>query len=351
MNRLLLPIILISSVLFSCCGGDEPPPTPDPSLDPIELELPAHFPVPNIPSDNPMTQAKIDLGKKLFFDKRLSADSTIACASCHLQENAFSDPNAVSVGVEGRTGERNAMSIQNLVFAQFLFWDGRSETLEDQAVEPLLDPREMNISLEELERRLTADAQYPDLFQHAFGGVPTSERFAMAIATFERSVVSYESKYDQYVESQDSTIFSELEWRGLKLFFDETPGIQHPECFHCHGGFNFDDQADVFSDNGLDFSPEPGRAEVTGDFFFDQGKFKVPSLRNVEHTAPYMHDGRFATLEEVMDHYQNRGDRIVGTNPFINSIFLTEGDKTAIIAFLKTLSDPNYLTNPAYQPD
>ncbi|WNJ20129.1 cytochrome c peroxidase [Pontibacter sp. G13] len=347
MFRLLgISMTLMTWMACSSCG--ENPQPIDPNLQEITLEVPDHFPAIPTNSDNPLTQAKIDLGKKLFYDPMLSIDGSISCGSCHLAANGFADPSPVSEGVSGRTGSKNAMAIQNLAYAPFLFWDGRAENLEEQALLPIQDHLEMAMPLDTLVARLSAHPTYPEEFAYAFGGEITARKIGQAIASFEKTMLSYNSKFDRFRQSEDSTIFTELEWKGYKLFFDETPGLQHPECFHCHGGFNFDDAR--FLDNGIGFAADPGRYEVT-QFIQDYGKFKVPTLRNIEHTAPYMHDGSFPTLESVLDHYQRKGLRLGQQDPLISAIYITEEDKAALIAFLKTLSDPDFLQNPDYLPD
>ncbi|MEL6671775.1 MAG: cytochrome c peroxidase [Bacteroidota bacterium] len=346
-------LLLLPFSLWNCDGG---PPEIDPRKVPIELDIPDYAPDALIPDDNLITPAKIDLGKKLFFDVNLSLDSTVACGSCHLPEKGFSDPNAFSLGIKDRLSERHAMPLFNLVFSRHFFWDGRAGSLEEQVVDPFINPREMGITVEELERRLKADLEYPSLFFEAFDdSVPSLALVEKAIATFERTLLSFDSKYDQFRATNDSSLFTPSELRGLKLFFDESPFIRHPECFHCHKDPLFDDVSFTFRSNALDETYQDlGRAGIT-QLPGDIGKFKVPSLRNIEYTAPYMHDGRFATLEEVLDFYASGGEPLSNGNAsdksIINSILITEEGKQDLLAFLKTLSDPSFINNPAHRPE
>lgn len=337
-------------LLFACC---KPDPVEDPSLKEIELSVPAHFPKPVIPADNPLTQAKIDLGKKLFFDPILSKDRSVSCSSCHLQANAFSDPRKISLGVNNVPGTRNAPPLFNLVYHKSFFWDGSNPMLETQALFPIEAPFEMNLPIDSAIARLKRHSEYPKLFAHAFGdsiGVSV-KGLTDALSCYERSLLSTTSKYDRFIQAGfDSTVFTPVEWKGYKLFFAESAGA-HAECFHCHNGPNMDDPEGKFRNNGLYLYYEDlGRYNVTGSPF-DIGKFKVPSLRNVEYTAPYMHDGSLPTLEAVLDHYGSGGQLNQNRDVLMGNIILSAEEKQAIIAFLKTLSDPGLLTNPAYAPD
>lgn len=344
--RLFLAGLTMS--LINACGPT--PPVIEEDLLPVSIEVPAHFRDIIPPADNEITPAKIALGKKLFFDPILSEDMTISCASCHPAANAFSDPNRFSIGVDGATGTRQAMPIMNLAYAKNLFWDGRVTTLEEQVIDPIINPIELATDTATVMARLGADAFYNAEIKRVFDTDEIRfEHVEKAIATFERSVVSYGSKYDQYLASQDTSIFTPSEQRGFVLFFTEEIGAKHAECFHCHGGPNLDEIQGQFKNNGLDeFYEDLGRANVTQNTK-DIGKFRVPSLRNIEFTAPYMHDGRFQTLEEVVDHYASGGQPNINRDPLMTNIQLDEQDKQDIIAFLKTFSDPDFLTNPAYQ--
>lgn len=347
--KLLVFSLGASFLLASCCEDPVDPISED--LLPIEIEVPAHFRSIEIPTDNLVTEAKIALGKKLFYDPILSVDSTVSCGSCHFGANAFSDPAQFSVGVNGGKSTRQAMAIMNLAFAQHLFWDGRSASLEEQVIDPILNPVEMGNDTATVMQRIRNNSYYDAEFKRVFDA--TEVRFShieKAIATFERSVVSYESKFDQYLANQDTSIFTASERRGFELYFTEEIGVKHAECFHCHGGFNLDEPTGAFRNNGLDeFYDDLGRANVTQNNK-DIGKFRVPSLRNIEYSAPYMHDGRFATLEEVVAHYASGGATHFNRDPLIPNIQLDSTDQADIIAFLKTFSDPGFLVNPEYLP-
>lgn len=350
----LLGLLMLSS-LFACEGeGPDKPPGIEVDRVPVELVVPNHFRTPEIPPDNPLTQAKIDLGKKLFYDPLLSRDKSVSCATCHPPEKAFSDPNALSIGIEDRESPRHGMALINLYYSNRFFWDGRKESLEDQALDPIFNPLEMDNTEEELIKRLNASEDYQKLFQRAFGDTASLPTVAKAIASFERTLISGKSKYDLFVETNDTSVFTDAELRGFDLFFAERFNARHAECFHCHGGFNFDDRANPagpYRNNGLDeFYEDKGLALITQDAK-DVGKFKVPTLRNIAFTAPYMHDGRFQTLEEVIDHYASGGMPHNNRDPLMNNIILDEQGKADVVAFLKTLSDPEFLSNPAFRPE
>ena len=306
------------------------------------LEVPDHFPTPPIPADNPLTEEKVELGRKLFFDPILSADNTVSCASCHLQANAFSDPRPLSEGVGGVLGRRHAMALINLVYENRFFWDGANPSLEEQAIHPIIDEREMAADISEVERKLNEDLEYPDLFDEAFGEGPSVATIVDALASYERILISSDSPYDRYLAGDDNAL-SESAKRGLELFNSE-----QGECFHCHTGFNFTDGS--FQNNGLyeEYADE-GRKMVTGRDN-DLAKFKTPTLRNVEFTAPYMHDGSMATLEEVVAHYASRGKPHPNRSIFMLNITLNEAEQADLVNFLKSLSDESFLTNPEFRP-
>ena len=347
--RPALILILAGGLVLAACKGD--PPIPD-DLQEVEIAVPDHFPAPVIPPDNSVTPAKIALGKKLFYDPMLSRDRDLNCASCHFAEHAFADPRRLSIGHGGAIGLRNAPPLFNLMYHQNFFWDGGNPSLETQALFPIESDFEMNLTIAELLERLKVDPDYPGEFEYVFGESITAKGVVQALSTFERTMISADSKYDRFVEAGfDSTVFSSAEWRGYQLFFTESASGTHAECFHCHGGYNFDDPEGRFRNNGLylDYADE-GRYEITGDDR-DKGKFKVPSLRNIEFTAPYMHDGSLATLEEVLEHYASGGQLHQNRDLLMGNISLDSLEQQDILAFLKTLSDPSFLTNPDYLVD
>ena len=323
-----------------------------------EIKLPQWMPDPFIPEDNPMTVAGVELGRHLFFDPILSIDSSMSCASCHDPQQAFTDGNAVSTGVLGMAGTRSAMSLVNLAFnTNGFFWDGREESLEAQALVPVEDHIEMNDSWPNVEKKLRRHSGYPTMFRQAFGidtkSAITKELAVKAIAQFERSLVSADSRYDRVIWLNDGWP-TDAERRGQQLFFfEELPqNQQHPGCSHCHFAPTFTDNN--FKNNGLDDVAELdqfqdlGRGGVINNIY-DNGKFRVPTLRNITLTAPYMHDGRFQTLEEVIDHYSQGGHGVVNEDPNIQAFPLTEENKQDLIAFLKMLTDTSFINKPAFQ--
>ncbi|MFK7971839.1 MAG: cytochrome-c peroxidase [Bacteroidia bacterium] len=301
-----------------------------------------------IPDDNPLTIAKVNLGKKLFYDSLLSRDYTVSCSSCHHPDKAFSDPRAISLGVEGRPGTRNAPGLMNVLFGKSFFWDGNTATLEEQALIPIEADFEMDNTVEEVVRRLNADTAYQRLFGVAFGKAPDADGIAKALSSFERILITANTPYDQYVLTRNINVLSREAQRGLALFFDE-----RADCFHCHVTPSIFTDED-FADNGLEFlNGDTGRDLVTGNPD-DRGKFKTPTLRNLAFTGPYMHDGRFETLEEVIEHYVSGGANRPTQSPFVRpnvqDSLLTDQEKSDLIAFLLALTDSSYNNNPEYMP-
>lgn len=326
----------LAAALLAC--GDSPTGTDSAGPEPYALSYPAGFPAPHIPADNPMTVAGVALGQRLFFDPILSVDSTVACASCHLPEMSFSDPEPFSHGVAGVT-RRNSMSLANIAWAPSLFWDGRAPMLEAQVLMPVADPIEMGETWENVEAKLRRHPEYPALFDGAFPGQPiTRDHVARAIAQFERTLISADSKYDRFLA--DQTTLDAAETLGLTLFFSD-----RGDCFHCHGTVLLTDNR--FHNTGLDAAPaDSGRAEVTGRDS-DIGSFRAPSLRNIALTAPYMHDGRFNTLEEVLHHYDSGLHRDRRLDPLLLAApeprAFTGDERVALIAFLRTLTDDDFI--------
>ena len=281
------------------------------------------------------------LGRALFYDPILSKDSTVACATCHQPQLAFSDGLAQSVGVDGRRGRRSAPSLANVGFQYHgFFWDGRVATLEEQSLHPFRDSLEMDLPVGEAVNRLSQHGDYRERFTRSFGseGID-SLRIQRALAHFERELVSSDSRYDQMVAGKINFTISEL--RGWAIFFDASMDVPHAECNHCHVDPLFANPQ--FENNGLatDGLNDNGRSGVTGNPY-DRGKFKVPSLRNVALTAPYMHDGRFETLEEVLDHYISGGHPGLTVSPNVRPLALDEYDKADLLAFLHTLTDSTF---------
>ncbi len=348
MIRFVLAGLTAMVLLAGCDGGGSTvgPDPPEPTgPTPLELATPAGFPPLPIPADNPMTVEGVALGRRLFFDPILSGDNSIACASCHRPNAAFSDPRRVSLGVADREGFRNAPNLTNIGWANpRLFWDGRAESLEEQVPHPVVDFDEMDQDWGELLAELQNHAAYPALFEAAFETTQiTQDLVTKALAQFERTFISAEAKFDR-VQRGEAT-FTDAEARGFELFFTE-----RGECFHCHGNPLFTDND--FHDIGLDAAPDDaGRSDVTGKRS-DYGKFKSPTLRNVTVTAPYMHDGRFATLREAVQHYATGPRPSPNLDPLIlvGGFGLSEQEVDDLLAFLETLTDPAFLNNPALRP-
>jgi len=348
MSRFIPFIVLLVAVVSGCNQPDDNDPY---VTTPYELQIPQGLPPMDmfIPADNPMTVEGIALGRKLFYDPILSGDNSQACADCHRQELGFGDPRQFSVGIDGSVGNRNAMALINLGWNQFgFFWDGREATLEDQALKPVTNPIEMNTTWPEVEAKLNADEEYKLLFKQAYNvDVIDSLTVAKAIAQFERTLISGNSKFDKWYNQQIIQL-SESELRGFILYNGEGA-----DCFHCHGlgGLITDNR---FRNNGLDsdFSADEGRYLVTGNDG-DKGKFRTPTLRNIFMTAPYLHDGRFQTLEQVVDHYSQHIIPSATIDPLMELVGnggaqLTQQDKDDLIAFLRTFTDEAFLANPEF---
>jgi len=316
-------------------------------LTPYPFKMSSRFPRPDLPRDNPLITERVELGKKLFHDPILSADNTISCASCHKEPHALSDNLPHSVGINGQLSRRHSMPLFNLAWKDRFFWDGRAPSLRAQALIPIEDPTEMGESLLNVIKKLQADAEYTTVFTQAFdSGAITAENIGLALESFLLSETSYNSKFDQAIAG--TATLSAEEQRGLELFmteFEPRSKQYGADCFHCHGGALLTDNR--FHDNGLEsIAEDRGLAETTGKSS-DQNKFSTPSLRNVALTAPYMHDGRFATLEQVVEHYstgiviRETLDPNLAKHPH-GGLPLNTEDKTALVAFLKTLTDPKY---------
>jgi cytochrome c peroxidase len=349
-------LIAILILLVSCKKG-----IVEPINTPYVLEEPSHFPKMVIPEDNPLTVAGVDLGRRLFYEKRLSGDNSLSCGGCHSPSQSFSDENQFSTGIDGKTGRRNSMALVNLGYQKFFFWDGRSKSLEEQILEPVQDPIEMHQSWTDAVIKIKADANYRKAFYLAFGTDQVdSTLVSKAIAQFLRTMISGSSKYDVMYKqinnlpltAKEQAISSQItndEWGGYDLFQSLNGG----DCFHCHNGPLM--HLELFSNNGLDNTfKDLGRGEVT-KLASDYGKFKVPTLRNIALTAPYMHDGRFQTLDEVIEHYSS-GIKISPTiSPLIEfanqgGVQLDAFEKGLIKKFLLTLTDEEFINNPKFAP-
>lgn len=353
MKKLIVFSVLFSIVIaFKSCKKDEEVlpfiPTPFP------LEIPQGFPQMPVPANNPLTLEGVELGRHLFYDERLSGDNTMSCATCHHPSMNFTDTARFSTGITGAIGTRNSMPLINLGWQKFFFWDGRVNSLEEQVLHPVINPIEMNDRWPLVVEELKLDPYYPEMFRKAFGerGID-SVKVSKALAQFLRTMISGNSRYDKMRRGE--LVFTTDENLGLEFFNrdkDEANSIVGADCFHCHGEPMFTDN--LFHNNGLDaFFTDLGYGNVTLDPN-DNGKFKSPTLRNIALTAPYMHDGRFKTLDEVINHYS------IGlvNSPTIDPLmkFVADGgiglstiEKNQVKAFLLTLTDNDFATNPAFQ--
>ena len=296
---------------------------------PYPFKMSRSFPIPLLPRDNPLLIERVELGKYLFHDKSLSANGTVSCASCHDSAKAFTDGLPVSTGINGKTGNRNSMPLFNLAWKSSFFWDGRTKSLRDQVLQPIQDHREMASDLSRVIKHLDKTQRLK--FEKAFGPGPVNEeKIALALENFLLTLTSYVSKFDRAVSGKET--LNTKEKRGMELFFTEyepRSGQLGADCFHCHGGANFSDHQ--LHDNGL-----------------GEGIFATPSLHNLTLTAPYMHDGRFKTLEEVVAHYSGPMKRNKTLDPNLSKhprlgLQLSSEDQASLVAFLKTLTDPKYL--------
>ena len=335
-----LTLCVAATLLLAACSNESPGPEFPPPT-PVNIDVPAGFPEMPQPEDNPMTEQGIRLGRLLFYDPVLSGDSTQACASCHIQNLAFSDSRPFSEGIRGLKGNRHAPAIVNPAWTGDTFWDGRAHGLEDQATKPVPNEIEMDLPWTTAIARLTRHKTYPRLFGEAFGDKRiTRERVVMAIAQFERTFVSFNAKYDRVRRGEDT--FTPEEQAGYKIFTTEIG-----DCFHCHQEPLF--TTNTFHNTGLDsVVVDRGRFDVTGNPA-DMGKFKAPTLRNCMDRFVFEHDSRFS-LREAVEHYNHFYDG-PDVDPLIR-VRLTrrpmrEGEIDTLMTFLGTLSDSEYLTNPA----
>lgn len=372
--------VLLAGLLLAGCGSSPTAPAADPGpvwaaaltlpAEPLNYAgraLPAYLLAPgvqaqlNTPPGNPVTDWGASLGRVLFYDTRLSANQTRSCASCHRQDHGFADPDRLSAGFAGGTTGRHSMGLVNAAYypSGRFFWDERAASLEAQVLAPIQDPVELGMALPDLEQRLAAVEWYPALFERAFGTpVVTSDRISRALAQFVRSLVSFETRFDAGRAATPGPInlgqavfpnFTAQEQLGKALFFDPGRG----NCAACHGTDTF--TAPAPSNNGLDAIPvDGGLAAVTGNPA-DAGKFKVPSLRSVALRPPFMHDGRFATLEQVIGHYSTGvrdsptlAPQLRGPGGAPRRPNLTAEERAALVAFLGTLTDPVLATDPRW---
>ncbi|MFZ4621315.1 MAG: cytochrome-c peroxidase [Bacteroidota bacterium] len=340
MNIITSTSLLFCLIMFIGCKSDTGPTA---SSKPASFLPPKDFPAMEFPNDNPYSAEKAELGRYLFFDKRFSRDTSVACGTCHRPEFAFADSgNVFSKGFHGLPGVRNSPSLTNTGYNTSYFWDGTVLTLEKQAIAPIINPVEMNMDTDTLIIRLKNESQYRSLFTSAWGTPEiTLERITRSLATFQRTLVSGSSPFDDWNRGNNDAISASAK-RGYELFFGEKG-----DCFHCHASYNFTDN--MFHNNGTELFPaDEGRYRLTNNAA-DKGKFRTPTLRNIAKTSPYMHDGKFTTLVQVLAHYNMGGKNSETKDILMRPLGLTEQDQTDIIEFLRSLSDHKFTNNASLQ--
>ena len=326
MMRIRYTVLLIAVAIVSC-------------TEPQLVQIPEHFPELPVPEDNPLTKEKIELGRWLFYEKALSPDSSVSCASCHFQKLAFSDGREVSVGLHGALGERNAPALQNLAYSPNFFMDGGIPTLEMQVEAPIGAVEEMNFNYFQASKRLNADEKYEEMFMAAFGKKADAYGITRAIAAFERTMVSGNSKYDRFKKGTET--FTEKEKEGHDLFYSDKAG-----CSDCHNGFLFTDFS--LANVGLyETYSDTGYARISRNPK-DHGRFKVPSLRNIALTAPYFHDGSVSTLENVVAHFNSGGTDHPVKDDRMKPLDLSQEEQNALVAFLHTLTDQSFVSDKRF---
>ncbi|MDH5367924.1 MAG: cytochrome-c peroxidase [Cyclobacteriaceae bacterium] len=348
---------LLLLLMVMGCDNTDPDPVIRPT--PYEIEYPftinKYLPPMIIPEDNPMTVEGVALGRKLFYEKKLSGDGTMSCASCHMPDVSFADSSKFSVGIDGIEGKRNSPNIVNAGWMNDLFWDGRAESIETQALAPVTNPIEMHSTWIDVSQKLMLDEEYVSLFNAAFGTIIIDSMLVVkAIAQFERTLISGNAPFDKFLANEPMNWSTEdfaAAYNGFMIFMDETKG----DCFHCHGDETNPLWTDnLFHNNGLDaVFTDLGQGEITHNPS-DNGKFKTPTLRNLLFTAPYMHDGRFNTLEEVVEHYSTGLKNSPTIDPLMKKvdqggINLSAVEKANLVMFLKSLTDSSFVVNPNFQ--
>jgi cytochrome c peroxidase len=332
--RLLLLLVLFAALLS--CGKEECA-VPVETDEPFIVALPIGAPPIPVPDANQPTKARVELGKTLFFDTGMSLGRGISCASCHSTAHAFSDTVARSVGADGLTGLRNAPSLANVAYHPAYFRDGGIPTLEQQVLAPIHTENEMASSIVDAAELLRTNERYAALSRLAYDRELDPFVITRAIACYERTLISGWSRYDRFIYEDDHHALSASEQRGWEIFNGEEGG-----CTSCHAGFDLSDHSYRNVGTSIDHTEDPGRERITLDPS-DRGKFKVPTLRNVALTGPYMHDGSMATLEEVVEHFASGGVADPNKDPVVHSLVLTAQDKSDVVAFLRALTDERSL--------
>lgn len=329
----------LCAMLLAGCQKDV---LPDINYNSNGIAVPEGFPNIEFPDDNGFSEARWELGKKLFFEKRLSADGTVSCASCHQPHLAFSDDVSMSTGTAGKPGTQNAPTLTNVAYHPYFTRAGGVPSLEMQILVPFQEHNEFGLNIVDAAERLAMDDYYREMSLESYGRSFDYFVITRAIATFERSLVSGNSSYDQFFYQNVSTALSPSAWRGMQLFFSEKS-----HCSTCHSGFNFTNYS--FQNNGLyDAYADQGRKRLTG-IAEDLALFKVPTLRNVEMTAPYMHDGSLSSLEQVIEHYNSGGKPHANKGALISPLNLTRREKEDLAAFLRSLTDETFIHHPKFK--
>ena len=354
MKKIFIIGIVAGFILWMGCKKPDPYINDEYNPTPYTLQIPQGFPQMIIPSDNPMTVEGVELGRKLFYEEMLSGNLTQSCGSCHSPQAAFSDTARFSTGIDGIKGTRQSMALINMGWNNLFFWDGRATSLENQIFQPVTNPIEMHTTWPEVVSRLQYDEEYPRLFKKAFNTYCIdSVLVSKAIAQFIRTMISGNSRYDKYVRGEVQLTSQELS--GQVLFEtdrDINNNILGADCFHCHG-YPFMQLPNEFHNNAMDATfADPGRMGVTNNPA-DEGRFKVPTLRNWLFTAPYMHDGRFKTIDEVLNHYNTGLVNSATVSPMMKNVAdgglnLPPSAIADLKAFLLTLNDYDFVTNPAF---
>jgi len=324
MKTLLTIVTFLLAGLFLSFVGD------------YDLLIPKGFPEPYIPEDNQITQSRVDLGKKLFFDKVLSRDSTLSCASCHIPEFAFTDRRSKGVGIRGQEVSRNTPTLTNVAYQDKFLLDGLNPSLEAQVNIPIHETNEFDFSIILVAERMKKNEDYVRLSMEAYGSEPTPKVITNAIAAYERTLISGNSNYDKYHFQGDTLALKPSQKRGMELFYTKL------YCSECHGGFNFTN-GDLTNNGLYEHYADTGRMRLFG-MEKDRAIFKVPTLRNIAVTFPYMHDGSISSLEEVVDHYSSGGKNHQNKSELIQPFTLTEDEKTDLISFLHSLTDSSFLS-------
>jgi cytochrome c peroxidase len=338
----LLPRIqsgILALLVLSACKKE----APEITISNDAFPIPAGFPKIEFPDDNQFTIERWKLGKKLFYEKALSLNNTVSCGSCHNPELAFSDDVALSLGDSGKVGRSNAPTLANVAYHPYFTRAGGVPTLEMQILVPIQEHDEFNTNIVDIAERLKQIPEYVEAAQNSYNREMDPFVITRAIAAFERSLISGNSRYDAYIQNGDFDVLNDQEKRGLQLFLSDKTN-----CSKCHTGFDFTNYA--FENNGLytDYT-DLGRFRVTG-VETDRAKFKVPSLRNIELTAPYMHDGSMLTLESIVEHYNSGGAIHPSKSQFVKPLGLTQEEKDDLVAFLKSLTDAAFAGNSAFRP-